>query len=364
MIHAKDYMKYMFVIFFVFIIYLAYLIVRPFVIAILTSAVLAYIFYPLYTMLNRKIRSKGLSAFIVSLLIIVLLTIPFLFLLNSVTKESQFIYIRAKQIFITGDIFSLGCAPDDTSTACRFSDWIGGFTSRPSVRYHLEDSVKKITTTISREISDFVFSIPTIALNIFVTFFTTFYLFKDGKDMVGKIKRLLPLKLHHQKQIFQQLDEVTYAIIYGSLLVALVQGGVGALGYYFFGISSPIMWGMMTAIFALLPFIGTALVWMPLSAFIVVQGFSVDSPLIVFKGIMLFLYGVLIISSLDNLLKPYLIGRRAKIHPVLVLLGVLGGLAFFGFIGFIIGPLILAIFATFLEIYEKEKIEGDGLRFE
>ena len=363
MIKPQDYMKYIFVIFFVFVIYLAYIVVRPFTTAILTSAVLAYIFYPFYRALNRRIGRKNLSAFIVSLLIILLLTVPLLFLLNSVTKESQFVYVRAKQIFVTGDIFNIGCAPDDVGMTCKFSNWLGGIVGRPSVRYHLEDSIKKTTTSVSQSISNFVFSIPTIVLNIFVTFFITFYLFKDGKDTIERAKRMLPLKLPHQKQLFQQLDEVTYAIIYGSLLVAVIQGGVGAIGYYLFGISSPLMWGMLTAILALLPFIGTALVWLPLSLFLVVQGVSMSSSATVLKGIGLLIYGALIVSSMDNVLKPYVVGRRARIHPVLVLLGVLGGLAFFGFIGFVIGPLILAIFATFLEIYEKEKQEGDGLRF-
>jgi predicted PurR-regulated permease PerM len=362
MVSSKEYMKYIFVIMFVLIIYLAYLVIRPFITALLTSAVLAYIFYPLYEAINERIKRKNVSALVVSLLIIIILAIPFTFVAGSLARESQVIYIKSRQVFTTGDIFSIGCAPEERGIGCTLSNWIGGLIRKPSVRYHIEESIGNITSLIARKTSEFVLSIPAIALNLFVAFFATFYLFKDGKSIIERIRKMLPLKLHHQKQIFQQLDETTYAIIYGSLLVAAIQGIVGGMGYYLFGISSPILWGILTAIFALLPFIGTALVWLPLSMFIVVQGLSVDSPMITLKGIGLLLFGALIISSMDNLLKPYIIGRRAKIHPVLVLIGVLGGIAFFGFIGFVIGPLVLAIFANFIDIYEKEKAVGDGLK--
>lgn len=360
MVNSKDYRGYLFIILLVLVIYISYLIVKPFIAALLASAVLAYIFYPLYVKLNKKLKRKNVSAFIISLLIIVILTVPLLFLLNSLTKESQFVYIKTKQIFTTGDILSLRCAPEDESMLCRVSDWAGDFLSKPNVRYHVEDSIKRLTTVVSKKASEFVFSIPTILLNIFVAFFTTFYLFRDGDKVIEKAKGLMPLKSQHQKKMLYELDETTYAIIYGSLLIAVIQGAVGAFGFFLFGISSPITWGILIAIFALVPFIGTAFIWLPVSAVLIVQGFSTNSQSTIMRGIGLLLFSAFVVASMDNLLKPYLIGKRAKIHPVLVLLGVLGGLALFGFIGFIIGPLVLALLITFLEIYEKEKNTGSG----
>jgi predicted PurR-regulated permease PerM len=296
-------------------------------------------------------KSKNAASLVASVLVIILITVPLLFMLNSVTKESQFVYVKAKQIFVTGDVFSLGCAGDDLGAACRLSNWIAGFISKPNVRYHLESSIEHMTSSFSESISDFVFSIPNIALGIFVTFFTLFYLFKDGKTVVERIKRIMPLSPRDQRRVFQKINETTYAIVYGSLLVAAIQGIVGGVGYFFFGISSPILWGIFTAIFALLPFIGTAFVWVPLSLLLIVQGFFM-------QGIGLLLYGTFIVSSMDNVLRPFIVGRKARIHPVLVLLGVLGGIAIFGFIGFVVGPLVLALFMTFLEIYENERVNG------
>jgi len=351
MFKHKEYIRYIFVVFFLFVIYLSYMVLKPFLTAIIASAILAYLFYPLYERIKKGVKSENLSAFIASILVIIIIAMPFLFLINSVTKESQFVYIRAKQIFITGDVFSLGCSPEDTSNLCKFSSWVSSFTSRPQVRYHLQTSIERMTTAFSKKISEFVFAIPTIVLGIFVTFFTLFYLFKDGKNVLEKVKKILPLNTQDQKKVFQKMNETTYAIVYGSLLVAAIQGLVGGVGYFFFGVQSPIMWGVLTAIFALVPVIGTVIVWLPLSLLLMAQGFSV-------QGIGLLIYGLFIISSMDNILKPFVVGRKAKIHPVLVLLGVLGGLAVFGFIGFVIGPLILAVFMTFLEIYENEKINS------
>lgn len=362
MVKSKDYAKYIFVILLVLIVFLSYLVVKPFIIALLTSAVLAYIFYPLYEVLNKKIKRKNISAFIISILIIILIAVPVAFLFTAITKESQVTYIRAKQIFTTGDIFRIGCPAEDTGTVCKFSNWLGDFIGQPSVRYHLEESIQGITDTISRKASEFIFSIPAMILNIFVTFFTTFYLFRDGKVLLEKLKNLLPLNLSHQKQIFHQLDEITYAILYGSLLVAAVQGILGAIGFYFFGVSSPIMWGILMGITALLPFIGTALVWVPVALIFIIQGITTNTNSVTMKGIGLLLYGALIISTIDNFLRPYIVGKKSGMHPVLVLLGVLGGIAFFGFVGFVIGPLVLAIMITFLEIYNHEKVAGDGLR--
>ena len=355
MVNSKEYGKYIFILLLVFILVLSYQVIKPFLTALLTSCVLAYIFYPLYESLNKKLKRKNLSAFIISILIIILLAIPIIFLFTSISKESQFVYIRAKQIFTTGDVFRLGCAPEATGSVCTISNWFGDFVGQPNIRYHLEESIQKITTSVAQSASRFIFSIPAIILNIFVTFFTTFYLFRDGKKLVERIKRVLPLNHHYRKHIFHRLDEITYAIIYGSLLIAAVQGVVGSVGFYFFGVPSPIMWGILMAVTALLPFIGTALVWLPVSLVIILQGITTSTPSTTLKGIGLLLYGALVISTIDNFLRPYIVGKKGGVHPVLVLLGVLGGIAFFGFIGFVIGPLVLAVFLILLEIYDKEK---------
>jgi predicted PurR-regulated permease PerM len=151
--------------------------------------------------------------------------------------------------------------------------------------------------------------------------------------------------------------EITSATIYGQIMLSLVQGALGGLGFLIFGVSSPILWGLVMAIFAFLPVIGTAFIWVPAGLILLVNGLLSHSNSLLWRGIGLLLYGALIVSTVDNLLRPRIVGRKAHMHPVLVLLGVLGGLQAFGFLGFVIGPLILALLMTFVRIYEREKHE-------
>jgi len=185
--------------------------------------------------------------------------------------------------------------------------------------------------------------------------FIMFFLLRDGKDIANKVKRLLPLKKHYQKRVFEKSKEVTFAVVYGHLSVALIQGALGGIGFLILGVSSPLLWGLVMAFAALIPFVGTPLVWLPVALFRIFNGFSTGNNSLLLNGILLFLYGALIVSTIDNFLKPKIIGDKAEVHPILVLLGVLGGLKLFGIIGIVIGPVILAIFKIAIRIYEEER---------
>ena len=147
---------------------------------------------------------------------------------------------------------------------------------------------------------------------------------------------------------------MTQAVVYGHLLTAFAQGLIGGLGFLVFGLSSPILWGIIIGIAGLIPMVGTAIVWVPASIYLFLVGILQDSLPYMARGIGLFVYGFLIIGTVDNFLKPKLIGGRAKVHPALILIGLLGGLTVFGLIGAIYGPLILAMLVTFFDIYRTE----------
>jgi len=129
---------------------------------------------------------------------------------------------------------------------------------------------------------------------------------------------------------------------------------VGTLGLYIFGIKSPLVWGIIMVIACMIPFVGAPVVWFPLGVFKVIIGLNSGNNYETIMGIGLLAYGFIIVSSIDNLIRPKIIGDRARIHPTIILLGILGGLAIFGFIGIVVGPLILSLFLTFAEIYKTE----------
>lgn len=331
---------------------MAFLTVKPFLSAVFAGGIIAYIFHPLYRWVNRYLKSTNLSAFLVSIIIILLITIPLLVLADNMASEARFFYLRAKQKLATGNLLDVQC---EAGALCVGVNKLKEWVSNPSFRDYAEDAISRLSNFVLNQASDFVFALPGVLLQMFVAFFVSFYLFKDGNKLIERLKNILPIKPSFQQNIFHKIDQITYAVIYGSIIVALIQGSLGAVGFFVFGISSPILWGILMSIFALIPFLGTTVIWAPMSLLLIIDGLVDNQTGVLIRGVGLLLFGIVVVASIDNVLKPRLIGARAKVHPVLVLLGVLGGLIFLGFVGFIIGPLILALFEAFLQVYEKEK---------
>ncbi|MBI4151225.1 AI-2E family transporter [Candidatus Woesearchaeota archaeon] len=356
----EEYFKYFFLGFFVLIAYISYLIAQPFIGAILASFVLAYTFHPVYRWLVRRIRSPTLSALIVSFLLILLLIAPVFFFANDIVTDARVGYVIIKQKLATGNIFGVACPEGAETFACKITGPLKNVLADPTTNAYLQESISKGTTFLLTQLSGILLSLPKIILQLVVTFFLMFYLFIDGVELVNRSRRLIPLSEHHQHHILKKLQDVTFAVIYGSLIVALIQGALGGLGFWMFGVGSPLLWGIVMAILALVPLVGTAIVWLPASIFLMVLGASEADPSMVWRGIGLLLWGALVVSTIDNILKPKIIGDRAGLHPGLVLIGALGGLATVGFIGFVIGPLVLGLLKTLIDIYEKEELQGNG----
>ncbi len=350
--------KYFFIALFIAITALTLWVARPFINALLASAVVAYVFYPIYNKLERYIRYRNVRAVIVSAFIVLLFIAPLFLIIQTAAPDARYVYIRAKQKVLTGEIIDVQCPVGKENALCTLSNRIQALVREPDTRYYLEEVVGKVTNFFLNKTSELVFSLPVIFINLFVTFFAVFYLLRDGKQLVAHIKSLLPIHPRHREHIFQKLSDTAHAVVYGSLVVAIIQGTLGGLGFLAFGVSSPILWGLMMALFALVPFVGTAVIWLPTALVMIATGSTEGDPVVTWKGIGLLLYGFFIISGIDNVLKPMLIGDRAKVHPVLILIGVLGGLAAFGAAGFIIGPLVLAVFKVFLDIYKREYEEA------
>ncbi|MFH1848598.1 MAG: AI-2E family transporter [archaeon] len=327
------------------------IVIAPFITPLLTSVCLAYIFYPIYTRLNRRIRHDSLSAFLVTGLIILVFTVPIIFAINGISQEALNIYASLSKRMSSGEILSC----DSDFIVCGTINRLKEVFEESHIKEYMWQGVNKSISYVISRSSDFLLSLPRKILELFVMIFVIFYLLKDGKYLVEKFWRLFPLKKRHRTNVIKQVSDVTYAVIYGAIIAALVQGALGTIGLMVVGVRGPILWGIIMAFCALLPIIGTALIWGPISAYITVMGILGSDMIMIFKGVGLFLYGLLVISSIDNIIRPKIIGKKAKVHPAIILMGVLGGLAVFGFVGIMVGPLILALLITFLNIYEKEK---------
>lgn len=353
-ISSKIYPRIFFSILFVAMLVLAFLVTKPFLAVLITGAIIAYLVNPLYAKLLHHVKNRHVAAFIVALSIVILITLPFIGVLGLVANEAVSTYSTIDQHHLGSNFLRIACKNQDWAS-CRAIKFFVAFLPDRNLDYYMQSAIEKITTFIIDNFSKFLLSIPEIMLNLFILAFVVYYLLKDGETISKKIKNILPLKESHKQNVFARFHDATYAVFYGNIAVAVAQGFLGSIGFFVFGTKSPILWGSVMAIFALLPYFGTAIVWLPAALNLIFEGYLQDSNSLIVKGFLLIIYGIFIVSLADNFLKPKIISKKADIHPILVLLGVFGGLELFGFLGFILGPIILAILVTFIEIYEEEK---------
>lgn len=335
----KKHSRYFFLGTFLLIAIVSIILAWPFHKAIFAAIVLAYLFYPIYNLIKKAFKNETVSAFITTILVLVILALPFIFLGNLMIKESTDLFITIKSL----NFEEIG----EKYVTTILGESIAQNTD---IVNFIKDALNEISLVLLQKIDNFVFTIGEKILLVFVALFVMFYLFKDGKKIMYSIKEALPLKRRYKNEISEKFNNTIYATMYGIVLTAIIQGSVAALGFWFFHVRSPFLWGIIMVILAMIPLIGPAFIWLPAAIIKLSTGSTAD-------GIGLLLYGIFIVSTIDNIIRPKIIGSRSKVHPVLILLGVLGGLKLFGIIGIIIGPLILSILAVFFDIYINEEFE-------
>ncbi len=325
-------------------------ILKPFFLAIFMGGLLAYLCYPLYIWLTSRWKKPTLVAIIICLVAIVILLVPTLYIINTLIHESYGLYTSTKYALANG-LFA-NCS---TEICLQIEE----YTQNPILSQQVQIFVKWATTWIVERGSGLLVSLPRFFLNVFVVFFTMFYFLRDGPRLVTHLNEYLGMPQNRYNHVIMRLQEVTKGLLYGYVLIAFLQGILGAIGFYLFGIPSPLFWGLVMALFALIPLLGTGIVWVPASIFLLLQGLFENSNFLIFKGIGLFLYGLIIVSSIDNILKPKIMGHHAKIHPAIVMIGILGGVFVFGPVGALVGPFILALTIILLEEYVIVKQTSD-----
>jgi predicted PurR-regulated permease PerM len=190
-------------------------------------------------------------------------------------------------------------------------------------------------------------SVVGFVLWLFVLFFSLFYFLIDGRRMVGYLMRISPLRDEHEKLLFQKFISISRATLKGTLIVGIIQGALGGVAFAIAGVPSPIIWGIFMAILSLIPMVGAGLIWLPTGIILLLSGS-------VWQGVFLLLFGLGVISVIDNILRPKLVGRDTEMHPLLVFFATLGGIALFGIPGFLIGPIIVSLFMALAGIYMSE----------
>lgn len=194
-------------------------------------------------------------------------------------------------------------------------------------------------------------SVGRTALGVFLTFVTTYYLLRDGRWILARVERALPLEPRHTRAIINEFQGVGRGVILGTLGTALTQGTVAGLGYWAIGLPEPLLLGALTFVASPIPVAGSGLVWVPAAIGLILTGHPT-------RGALLLAFGVLVVGMLDNFLRPYLTRRGIRVHPLLVFLSLFGGIMAFGPAGLYLGPLFVSLFVALARIYEREMAAG------
>ena len=326
-----DYKKYLIIAVIALLMYLSYKIVSSFISSLIVAVILAIIFNPLYKKIRRIVKKKVIASGITIFLIFLILIIPLLFLTGPIIRETTTIQTTFNQL----DFTSLSQKIQDiTNTGVNLNTYAKSYSAKLSGFFI--NATSNIFLTVMGGI-----------LSIFIVGFTMFFIFMNSPAILRKVRELIPLTKEKKNKLFKDIQNTTNGIIFGLVISGMLQGIAGAIGFFILGIPNAIFWGIIMTILAILPAIGATAIWVPTSIYLL----ATDSMI---RGVLLFLYGLFIISSIENILKPKLIGRKANIHPIVILLGLLGGLKVFGFAGLLIGPLILSLLVVFYRTIEDK----------
>ncbi len=314
----------------------------PFFGAILWGTALAILFAPLHRRLLRRLRRGNLAAIVTLLIIVIIVVIPVTLIIGLLVQEASGLYSRIQ----SGEL-DLGRYVQQVLDV--LPAWVTQLVERiwPSDR-DVPERLSGILTGTTQFIAARALSLgqQTLALmlGIFVMLYLLFFLLRDGDALARRIEEAVPLRTELREGLMTRFSTVIRATIKGTLVVALVQGVLGGLALWVLGVRAPALWGALMALLALLPAVGPPLVWVPIAIWFLATG-SLG------KGIGLAIYGMVVIGLVDNLLRPMLVGRDTRIPDYVILVSTLGGLAVFGLNGFIVGPVIAALFITVWEMF-------------
>ncbi len=325
--------------------YLFYQLIVPFFAPMAWAAVFAILFFPLYERVRALIRSKGLASLLVCILIIILIIGPITYLFVALVGEAASAVTKVNTMIKSGELDQLLAFdfPWFESVKEKLSQYYD--LSKINLDEMIKQSVESVSGVILNQTSWLITNTTRLIFYFVLMIFTMYYFFKDGELIVHKTKRLMPLTENQINVTFKQLHDVIQATMYGGVVVALIQGLIGGILFAIMGIPSPIFWGAIMAFLSVIPFVGAFIIYIPAGLILIIGGSYI-------KGLIVIIIGSVVISQVDNVLRPFLISGRTSIHPLLLFFTILGGIYLFGLLGIVLGPLIAGVFVTLLKIFE------------
>ena len=320
--------------------YVCWLMVKPFLGVVAWAVVLVIVFYPVHRRLATRINRRGLRALLSCTLVVLVIVLPLIVLTSVVARELANVIPNLPSQ--TSELLN-----SPTSPIAGILDWlrtnygIDTVSTKAFVIDHLKQSGDSLLGSSLNLAGNIVSGI----VKAFFVLFTMYYLFKDGDKIVDKLPAAMPLEREQSEAIIARTQEVVSASVYGVVTIAAIQGLLGGIAFWVLGIPSPLLWAVLMAFICMIPLAGSFLVWAPLAIYLIVTGHWT-------KAIILIVWGALVISTVDNLLRPKLVGGQTRLHELLVFFAVLGGISVFGLLGIVLGPVVLAITLGLLRTFQ------------
>lgn len=319
---------------------MAFRVVGVFLSYVLFGLFLAYLTFPIYAWLRARLRRPPFAASVMLVLLTVAVFVPLGFVLAALLRQVQ-------------DLLASLSAADPQALLDTIAQRINLALGLPAEAGSdpgsnlVNDVYDSIQDALVAWLRDMPQLLAESILGLLLMAYVLYYTYVDGERALAAIRDILPLDAEQRETLFREVGHVIRGVMYGTILLSAIQAILAAIGFAIFGVPSIALWSVLIFVLALLPIVGAPFVWVPWGLYLIYIGEA-------FRGIGLLIYCAILVNGVEHLIRPKLIGRTANIHPLLVLLGVVGGLAIFGFVGFIVGPLVLSVFVTVLNLYRKE----------
>ncbi|WP_456384051.1 AI-2E family transporter [Persephonella sp.] len=337
-----------------FFLFLGYLLFKPFLKVIILSILITIIFYPLYLKLLVKLKSPLISSFLMTLLVFTFIIIPSITLVAFFVNQIVTIYpLVIQNISRYKDIELL---IKEIPIVSKIYEIITGTLKSLNIQVDISDAIRgiinEIVSFVIQQGKGLFLDVTLLVVGIVIMIITIFFLFKDGDALYYRIYSIIPLSDKDKNFLLSKSYKAIQGVVLGSVLTAIAQGILSFIGYFAIGLEMSYFWAFITFMAAFIPVGGASLVWVPVAIYtLLTKGFL--------TAFLFAIYGTFVISTIDNIIKPVVIGDKTNIHPMVLVFAILGGLHLFGFIGVFLAPIILVMIDNMLQLF-KEKYVTDS----
>lgn len=321
--------------------YLCWRMLQPFVDVLIWAVVLVLVFHPAHRQIATKLRRPALSALLSTVLVLATVVAPLVLLGSALVRELS-------SVATTESMKGFLDHPVDSPAVQRVLAFLQRYVDVDQLfsPEAIRNGLTKVSQAVVTQTAGVVGGVLGFVMKAFFVMFTMFYLFRDGDIAAARLRDMLPVDGATAHELLVRTSDTVTASVYGVFVIAIIQGTLGGLMFWFLGMPSALLWGVVMTVFSAIPMLGAFVVWVPAAIYLAVTG-------AVAKAIALTVWGAVVIGLVDNFLRPRLVGHKTRMHDLLIFFSVLGGLQVFGMMGLLIGPVIVAITMGLIDLYRR-----------